>query len=183
MDLVLVLLGLLMGGALGALAGGGSILAVPMLVYIAGETVKVGTTASLVAVGAAALAGAIGHFFAGRVKVGKGLLFGVVGVGGSLLGSALNRVADPNLLLLLFALSGPAEPCQPRARAPDSGAGAPAVLASRGGGRRQGSNQDDPGARHWRHRSCPIAGPSDRWRRLISASCELRRQHPCRWPR
>ncbi len=104
MDAVLVLLGLLMGGALGALGGGGSILAVPMLVYIAGETVKVGTTASLVAVGAAALAGAIGHFFAGRVKVGKGLLFGVVGVGGSLLGSALNRVADPNLLLLLFAL-------------------------------------------------------------------------------
>ncbi|MCL4367952.1 MAG: sulfite exporter TauE/SafE family protein [Actinobacteria bacterium] len=104
MDLVLVVLGLLMGGALGALGGGGSILAVPMLVYIAGESVKVGTTASLVAVGAAALAGAIGHFFAGRVKVGKGVLFGVVGVGGSLLGSALNRVANPNLLLLLFAL-------------------------------------------------------------------------------
>lgn len=104
MDVVLVLLGLLMGGALGALGGGGSILAVPMLVYIAGESVKVGTTASLVAVGAAALAGAIGHFFSGRVKVGKGLLFGVVGVGGSLLGSALNRMADPNLLLLLFAL-------------------------------------------------------------------------------
>ena len=104
MDLALVLLGFIMGGALGALGGGGSILAVPMLIYIAGESIKVGTTASLVAVGAAALAGAIGHFFAGRVKVGKGLVFGFVGIGGSLLGSALNKLANPNLLLLLFAL-------------------------------------------------------------------------------
>ncbi len=104
MDAVLVLLGFVMGGALGALGGGGSILAVPMLVYIAGESIKVGTTASLVAVGAAALAGAVGHFFSGRVKVGKGLIFGVVGVGGSLIGSALNKTANPNLLLLLFSL-------------------------------------------------------------------------------
>ena len=104
MDLALILLGFIMGGALGALGGGGSILAVPMLIYIAGESIKVGTTASLVAVGAAALAGAVGHFFAGRVKVGKGLIFGFVGIGGSLLGSALNKLANPNLLLLLFAL-------------------------------------------------------------------------------
>ncbi len=104
MDLVLVVLGFIMGGALGALGGGGSILAVPMLVYIAGESIKAGTTASLVAVGAAALAGAVGHFFSGRVKVGKGLIFGVLGVGGSLLGSALNKLANPNLLLLLFSL-------------------------------------------------------------------------------
>ncbi len=93
-----------MGGALGALGGGGSILAVPMLIYIAGESVKVGTTASLVAVGAAALAGAVGHFFSGRVKVGKGVIFGLVGIGGSLLGSSLNKLANPNVLLLLFAL-------------------------------------------------------------------------------
>lgn len=104
MDVVLVLLGFVMGGALGALGGGGSILAVPMLVYIAGESIRVGTTASLVAVGAAALAGAVGHFFSGRVKVGKGLIFGVVGVGGSLVGSALNKTANPNVLLLLFSL-------------------------------------------------------------------------------
>ena len=99
-----MVLGFIMGGALGALGGGGSILAVPMLIYVAGESVKVGTTASLVAVGAAALAGAVGHFFAGRVKVGKGLIFGFVGIGGSLLGSALNKLANPNVLLLLFAL-------------------------------------------------------------------------------
>lgn len=104
MDFVLVLLGFIMGGALGALGGGGSILAVPMLIYVAGESIKVGTTASLVAVGAAALAGAVGHFFAGRVKVGRGVVFGLVGIGGSLVGSALNKLANPNVLLLLFSL-------------------------------------------------------------------------------
>ncbi|MDA8197355.1 MAG: sulfite exporter TauE/SafE family protein [Actinomycetota bacterium] len=103
MDVVLILLGLLMGGALGALGGGGSILAVPMLVYIAGESVKVGTAASLVAVGSAALAGAIGHYFGGRVRVSRGLVFGIIGSGGSVVGSLLNKHLNQYLLLVLFS--------------------------------------------------------------------------------
>lgn len=103
MDLVLILLGLLMGGALGALGGGGSILAVPMLVYIAGESVKTGTAASLVAVGSAALAGAIGHYFGGRVRVSRGLIFGIIGSGGSIIGSLLNKHLNQYVLLILFS--------------------------------------------------------------------------------
>lgn len=104
MDVVLILLGLLMGGALGALGGGGSILAVPMLVYIAGESVKTGTAASLVAVGSAALAGAIGHYFGGRVRVSRGLIFGVIGTGGSVVGSLLNKHLNQYVLLILFSV-------------------------------------------------------------------------------
>ena len=49
--------GFLIGLSLGALGGGGSILAVPVLVYIAGESPQAATTTSLIVVGLAALVG------------------------------------------------------------------------------------------------------------------------------
>ena len=95
--------GFLIGLSLGALGGGGSILAVPVLVYIAGESPQAATTTSLIVVGLAALVGMGEHFRAGRVEVRPGLLFGLAGVGGSFLGSALNRGLDPDVLLLAFS--------------------------------------------------------------------------------
>jgi len=96
-------LGLLVGLSLGALGSGGSILAVPALVYGAGQTPQQATTTSLVLVGIAALSGLAGHFRAGRVKVAHGVAFGITGVGGSFAGSALNRRLDPDVLLLAFS--------------------------------------------------------------------------------
>ena len=96
-------LGLLIGISLGALGGGGSILAVPALVYAAGQDPKHATTTSLVLVTLTALIGIIPHWRAGRVRFGAGLLFGLAGVGGSLLGSHWNKSADPNGLLLAFS--------------------------------------------------------------------------------
>jgi uncharacterized membrane protein YfcA len=96
-------LGFLIGLSLGALGGGGSILAVPALVYAAGQDPKSATTSSLFLVGAAALVGMLRHWRAGRVRVGTGVVFGLIGIGGSLIGSALNRQMDPNLLLLGFS--------------------------------------------------------------------------------
>ena len=61
------------------------------------------TAASLVIVGVAALTGTLGHARARRVRWVPGMLFGAVGIGGSLLGSTLNRLVEPNLLLLGFA--------------------------------------------------------------------------------
>ncbi|MEZ5216209.1 MAG: sulfite exporter TauE/SafE family protein [Ilumatobacteraceae bacterium] len=95
--------GFLIGLSLGAMGGGGSILAVPVLVYIAGQSAKEATATSLVLVTMTALVGIRPHFQAGRVKVKQGIMFGLAGTGANLLGSVLNKKADANLLLLLFA--------------------------------------------------------------------------------
>jgi uncharacterized membrane protein YfcA len=94
----------LIGLSLGALGAGGSVLAVPALVYVVGESARRATTTSLLVVGAAALVGMAAHYRAGRVRVGTGVAFGLAGVGGSVAGSALNRHVDPNLLLLTFSV-------------------------------------------------------------------------------
>ena len=105
MRLLLTLpLGLLVGLALGALGGGGSILAVPALVYVVGLGAKEAITTSLVIVGVAALGGMVGHWRAGRVRVAAGLWFSLAGVAGSLLGSRLNRSVNPDVLLTAFAV-------------------------------------------------------------------------------
>jgi uncharacterized membrane protein YfcA len=97
-------LGFLVGLALGALGGGGSIVAVPVLVYMAGEEPAAATTTSLLVVGTAALVGMVGHARAGRVRFTTGVVVGVTGIGGSLAGSALNRAVDGDVLLLGFGL-------------------------------------------------------------------------------
>lgn len=96
-------LGFLIGVSLGALGGGGSILAVPVLVYAAGQDPRAATATSLLLVGVASVVGMGAHWRAGRVRVGTGLVFGLTGIGGSLAGSALNKTLDPDLLLLAFA--------------------------------------------------------------------------------
>jgi uncharacterized membrane protein YfcA len=96
-------LGFLIGLSLGAVGGGGSILAVPVLVYVAGQQPKEATTTSLVLVALTALAGLPAAARSGRVRVVPGLIFGLVGIGGSLLGSHWNEQVDENVLLLAFA--------------------------------------------------------------------------------
>jgi len=101
--LLAIPLGFVIGVALGALGGGGSILTVPALVYVIGESAGTATTGSLIIVGVTALTGTIGHARAGRVRWTGGLIFGVVGIGGSLIGSLLNRLVNPTVVLLAFA--------------------------------------------------------------------------------
>lgn len=96
-------LGLLIGLSLGALGGGGSILAVPALVYAAGQSAKGATTTSLILVAITSLIGLVPHWRANRVRWAPGLLFGAAGVGGSLLGSHWNEAANPDVLLLAFS--------------------------------------------------------------------------------
>ncbi|MBI5503657.1 MAG: sulfite exporter TauE/SafE family protein [Deltaproteobacteria bacterium] len=96
-------LGFLVGLSLGALGSGGSILAVPALVYAAGQTPQQATATSLLLVGVAALSGLPAHLRAGRVKVAHGIAFGATGIGGSLAGTAANRRLDPDMLLLAFS--------------------------------------------------------------------------------
>lgn len=98
-----LLLGGLIGLSLGALGGGGSILTVPALVYALGETAHQATTASLVIVGITSAVAALGHARAGRVRWKAGTAFGGFGIAASFLGSFLNRLVEPNVLLLAFA--------------------------------------------------------------------------------
>ena len=97
-------LGFAIGFALGALGGGGSILAVPVLVYAAGQGARDATTTSLLVVAGAAAFGLLGHWRAGRVRWAAGIVFGVVGIGGSLFGTAINGRLDDDVLLAGFAL-------------------------------------------------------------------------------
>ena len=67
MLLLAIPFGLAIGLAVGTLGGGGSVLAVPVLVYVLDQTVPEATTASLVVVAAGAVAGGLSHARAGRV--------------------------------------------------------------------------------------------------------------------
>ena len=75
--------GLLIGLSLGALGGGGSILTVPVLVYLLHQPPHAATAGSLLIVGITAAAGMIAHQRAGRVRLAPGVAFGVLGVAGA----------------------------------------------------------------------------------------------------
>jgi uncharacterized protein len=97
--------GALIGLLLGLVGGGGSILTVPILVYVIGLDVRAATATSLAIVGTSALAGAIAHARAGRVNVRVAGFFGVFGLAGAFAGTWLNhRVSGPWILLLFGAL-------------------------------------------------------------------------------
>lgn len=98
-------LGLLVGTVIGALGGGGGVLAVPALVYLLGQDARHATTGSLLIVGVTALAGALARARAGSVRWGTGTAIGVAGVGAAYLGSLLNaRLPEPALLLAFAGL-------------------------------------------------------------------------------
>ena len=97
--------GALVGFSLALVGGGGSILAVPMLVYAVGirdPHLAIGTSA--VGVAANALVGLIGKARAGAVKWKCGLTFAAAGVAGAALGSIAGKAFDGQALLSLFAL-------------------------------------------------------------------------------
>jgi uncharacterized membrane protein YfcA len=101
---VATVLALLIGLSLGAVGGGGSILAVPVLIGVAGLTVEQATTGSLVVVGVSSLVGMVSHHLAGRVRIGPGLAFGAAGIGGALVGTKIHDALDADVLLVGFAL-------------------------------------------------------------------------------
>jgi hypothetical protein len=98
------ILSALIGVALGLLGGGGSILTLPMLVYVLAVEPKQAIASSLFVVGVTSLVGVVGHARAGRVQWGIGLLFGLAGMAGAYAGGQLARWVPSALLLLGFAL-------------------------------------------------------------------------------
>lgn len=99
-----VISGIAVGFSLGLFGGGGSILAVPMLVYLVGVKdahVAIGTSA--LAVGAIAVVNLLKHKRKGNLRFRKGLMFALPGVVGTLLGAQFGLWTPPDNLLLLFA--------------------------------------------------------------------------------
>lgn len=95
--------GAVIGLVLGGFGGGGSVLAVPALVYVLGESAHDATTASLVVVGISAAVSVVGHYRAGSVDVPIGLTFVVVGAAFAYLGSKANTQVSAPVLLGSFA--------------------------------------------------------------------------------
>lgn len=96
--------GLAIGIAVGMLGGGGSVLAVPVLVYVLGQSVSEATTASLGVVSAGALAGGLGHAWAGRVCWRHAGSFTVAAVPGLIAGTLAGESVSGTALLAAFAL-------------------------------------------------------------------------------
>ena len=97
--------GSLVGFSLGLVGGGGSILAVPLLVYLVGVPnphVAIGTSA--IAVAANAAVNLANHARAGNVKWRCASVFALAGVAGAFLGSTFGKIVEGQKLLALFAI-------------------------------------------------------------------------------
>ena len=92
------------GVSLGLLGGGGSILAVPLLVYVAGLPATEAIAISLLVVGVTSGVGLIPHARAGRVRWRNGLLFGAAAMAGAYAGGRLAAYIPATVLLTGFAL-------------------------------------------------------------------------------
>ena len=102
-DLLAIGSGGIVGFTLGLVGGGGSIMAVPLLVYVVGVSsphVAIGTSA--VAVAASAAANLVGHARARTVKWSCAAVFALAGVAGAAAGAHFGKMVDGARLLTLF---------------------------------------------------------------------------------
>lgn len=105
-DLFALITGGLIGLVLGLLGGGGSILAVPLLLYFVGiddPHVAIGTSA--VAVSASAIVNLVLHARVGNIKWPCSIAFALTGSIGALVGAYYGKAIDGEKLLLFFALA------------------------------------------------------------------------------
>jgi uncharacterized protein len=105
-DFLAVLCGAVVGLILGVIGGGGSVLAVPLLIYVVGVKsphVAIGT--SVIAVAMSAFANFVDHARRGHVVWPVAILFAISGVLGALLGSTLGKQTEGQKLLILFGVA------------------------------------------------------------------------------
>ena len=100
--LVALLLGLVTGALLGLLGGGGSILAVPALVYGLNQPLAMAVPTSLLVVGISSAAAVLPRLK--QVQWRLAAIYGVTGAAAAFAGTAVNRLLDPAIVLLGFAV-------------------------------------------------------------------------------
>ena len=103
MQLLGYTLAALMGLLLGLMGGGGSILTVPIFVYVLGFEPRLAIAMSLPVVGGTSLVGAIGHWRAGNVQLKTAAVFGAVAMGGAYFGARLAAFISGSTQLTLLA--------------------------------------------------------------------------------
>ncbi len=91
------------GVSLGLIGGGGSIITVPVLVYVLDVAPHRAIGMSLAVVGSTALVGALLHHRKGAVSWRTGAVFAASGIVTAYLGSKLTRAVSSPVLMLLFA--------------------------------------------------------------------------------
>jgi uncharacterized membrane protein YfcA len=94
---------LLIGITLGTLGGGGSIVTMPILVYVAGIDPKTAVGMSLVIVGGASLIGSYLHYRERNFHGKATILFAVSGVVSAYFGAMFTHLVRPSVLMLCFA--------------------------------------------------------------------------------
>jgi uncharacterized protein len=99
-----ILFGALVGVALGLTGGGGSLLAVPLLVYGLAIPPREAFGISLAAVGATALTGLIPRIRKGQVEIGTGALFASAGMAAAPIGTRIAQFIPDTVLLTMFSL-------------------------------------------------------------------------------
>lgn len=99
-----IVLAVFVGVSLGMLGGGGSILTVPLLAYVAGMEPKQAIATSLLVVGVTSALGAITHGRAGRVHWRVAVIFGMAAMAGAYGGGRLARFVPATILMVTFAV-------------------------------------------------------------------------------
>ena len=99
-----IVLAVLVGVSLGLLGGGGSIVMVPLLAYVAGMEPKHAIATSLLVVGVTSAVGAITHARAGRVQWRIAVIFGVAAMAGAYGGGRLAGFVPATVLMVAFAV-------------------------------------------------------------------------------
>jgi uncharacterized membrane protein YfcA len=100
---LLIPIGVVIGFLLGSVGGGGSLVAVPALVYVGDQSVRSAQAGALVVVIAASTIGLAAYLRRDDVRWRAGLAFGAAAGVSSLAGSLLSRRLDPDVLLLAFS--------------------------------------------------------------------------------
>ena len=101
---VVVLLSTIVGLSLGLLGGGGSILTVPLLTYVADMEPKEAIAASLFVVGTTSVLSTFAHARRGNVQWRTGLIFGGASMVGAFLGGLLGGFIPGVVLMIAFAV-------------------------------------------------------------------------------
>ncbi|MEZ4518017.1 MAG: sulfite exporter TauE/SafE family protein [Chloroflexota bacterium] len=99
-----VALGFTIGGSLGLLGGGGSILTVPALVYLVGQTPQTAVITSLAIVGANSAMGAMFHRSQGTLNWKVALIFGGAGMLVAYFAAGWSKNLSPDVLMVSFAM-------------------------------------------------------------------------------